>query len=61
MKKENYLELLWVLMFILITVAAFVVAAQRDALKQEAIDKGFAEWQIVTGTKELEFKWKENK
>jgi hypothetical protein len=67
-KKENYLELLSVLMellsvlmFLLILAAVFAVAYQRDALKQEAIDKGFAEWQIVTGTKEVEFKWKENK
>jgi hypothetical protein len=51
MKQDNYLELLSVLMVILMTVAAFVVADQRDALKQEAVDKGFAEWQIVTGTK----------
>jgi hypothetical protein len=58
-EQENYLELLSVLMVILMTVAAFAVADQRDALKQEAVDKGFAEWQIVTGTKELEFKWKE--
>lgn len=27
--------------------------------QQEIIDKGFAEWQIVTGTSQVEFKWKE--
>jgi hypothetical protein len=58
MKQENYLELLSVLMVILMTVAAFVVADQRDALKQEAVDKGFAEW-VVLGQNKTEFKWKE--
>lgn len=32
-----------------------------DSWRQELVDKGFAEWHIVAGTKEVEFKWKENK
>lgn len=32
-----------------------------DSWRQEIVDKGFAEWQIVTGTSQVEFKWKENK
>lgn len=32
-----------------------------DHWRQEIIDRGFAEWQIVAGTREVEFKWKENK
>jgi hypothetical protein len=32
-----------------------------DYFHQEIVDRGFAEWQIVTGTSEVEFKWKENK
>lgn len=40
---------------------AFGYAVKEDHWQQEIVDKGFAEWQIVTGTKELEFKWKENK
>lgn len=32
-----------------------------DSWRQELVDKGFAEWQIVAGTREVEFKWKENK
>lgn len=32
-----------------------------DYWRQEIIDRGFAEWQIVAGTREVEFKWKENK
>jgi hypothetical protein len=77
MKKENYLEFLFGSVFILMTVAAFVVAAQRihalaaelgeralaaaaqvDALKQEAVDRGFAGW-VIKGQNETEFKWKE--
>ncbi len=30
-----------------------------DNLRHEAVDKGYAEWRIITGTKEVEFKWKE--
>ena len=29
--------------------------------RQELVSKGFEEWQIVAGTREVEFKWKENK
>jgi hypothetical protein len=58
MKQDNYLELLSVLMFLLILAAVFAVAYQRDALKQEAVDRGFAEW-VIKGQNETEFKWKE--
>jgi hypothetical protein len=58
MKQDNYLELLSVLMFLLILAAVFAVADQRDALKQEAVDRGFAEW-VIKGENETEFKWKE--
>lgn len=59
MDKETYLEWSLVLITIILIAGLFAVADERDALKQEAVDKGFAEWQIVTGTKETEFKWKE--
>jgi hypothetical protein len=36
----------------------FLVAGQRDALKQEAVEHGYAEW-IVIGQNKTEFKWKE--
>jgi hypothetical protein len=39
MKQDNYLELLSVFMFLLILAAVFAVAYQRDALKQEAVDR----------------------
>jgi hypothetical protein len=45
-------------MFIFTLVCAFIVAEQRDDLKQEAVKRGFAEW-IVIGQNKTEFKWKE--
>ncbi len=57
--SEKTLELLSVICFILLLVTAILVAQQRDELKQQAVDKGFAEWHIIPGTKETEFKWKE--
>jgi hypothetical protein len=59
MSNETYLEWLLVLITIILIAGLVAVADQRDNLKQQAVDKGFAEWQIVTGTKETEFKWKE--
>ncbi len=56
--SEKTLELLSVICSILLLVAALMVAHQRDELKQEAVDRGFAEWRIIKGTKETEFKWK---
>jgi hypothetical protein len=56
--NEKILELLSVICFIFLLVAAFMVASQRDELKQEAVDRGFAEWRVIEGTKETEFKWK---
>lgn len=57
--KQEYAEWLMVLVVIILLVASFIAVGQRDALKQEAVDKGFAEWHIISGTKETEFKWKE--
>jgi len=59
MDKETYLEWLLVLITIILFAGLFAVADQRDSLKQQAVDKGFAEWHIISGTKETEFKWKE--
>lgn len=39
--------------------AVFSVAIMSDLWRQDVVDRGFAEWQIVKGTRELEFKWKE--
>lgn len=34
-------------------------SVNSDFWRQELVDKGFAEWHIVTGSRETEFKWKE--
>lgn len=56
--KENTLELLSFAVIIALLICAFVAAGQRDNLKQEAVDRGFAEW-VVKGQNKTEFKWKE--
>jgi hypothetical protein len=58
--SENTYRYSWygLLALILAVVCAFIVAEQRDDLKQEAVKRGFAEW-IVIGQNQTEFKWKE--
>jgi hypothetical protein len=56
--SDKTLELLSFICFVLLLIAALMVAQQRDELKQQAVDRGFAEW-IVLGQNETEFKWKE--
>ena len=43
---------------ILVTLAAFTVADQRDSLKAEAVKRNFAEWHVL-GQDSTEFRWKE--
>lgn len=57
MNKNKY-DWLGVLALILSVCCTFAVAEQRDALKQEAVKRGYAEW-IVIGENRIEFKWKE--
>jgi len=56
--SEKTIELLSFICFILGLFAAFAAAGQRDELKQQAVDKGFAEW-VIKGQNRTEFKWKE--
>lgn len=51
-------ELVATVIIIILVIAAFAVAGQRDELKQEAVDRGFAEW-VIKGENKTEFKWKE--
>lgn len=50
----------WVMVaaLILTIICAFAAAEQRNNLKQEAVNRGFAEWKVV-GENKTEFKWKE--
>lgn len=60
MNSNTLLEWLCVGITIFLTAGLFAVTSQRDSLKQEAVDRGFAEW-VVKGQNNTEFKWKENK
>lgn len=57
---KSYHELLYVISFITLACILFLVAEQRDEIKKEAVEKGFAEF-IVTPDKEIIFKWKQFK
>lgn len=56
--NDNIYQWIAVAAIITLGICAFVAAGQRDDLKQEAVDRGFAEW-IVKGENKTEFKWKE--
>lgn len=57
---NNRQEWVAIAIIIILVITAFAVAGQRDELKQEAVDRGFAEW-VIKGQNKTEFKWKENK
>lgn len=57
--SKNTQEWLLTVCFLLVLAAAFMVANQRDSIKQEAVDRGFAEWHVIEGTSDTEFRWKE--
>lgn len=56
--NKNTQEWVMVALLILSIICAFIAAEQRDDLKQEAVDRGFAEWKVV-GQDKTEFLWKE--
>ena len=57
MKDENILLAIAIVIGLLGSALGFVISA--DHWRQEIVDKGFAEWHIIPGTRETEFKWKE--
>lgn len=57
--KEYTQEWIAVATIIILLICAFVAAGQRDNLKQEAVNRGYAEWKVI-GENETEFVWKEN-
>ena len=57
MKDASYL-FIFLFLFGIIAGALFAMAITSDNWRQDIIDHGFAEWQLVNGTKEVEFKWK---
>ena len=56
--NKNTQEWIAVAIIIALLICAFTAAGQRDDFKQEAVDRGFAEW-VVKGQDKTEFKWKE--
>ena len=58
MKDENILLAIAFVIGLLFG-SAFGFTISADHWRQEIVDKGFAEWHIISGTKEIEFKWKE--
>ena len=50
----------WVLVgaLILTIICAFTAVEQRDNLKREAVNRGFAEWKVI-GENKTEFVWRE--
>lgn len=59
MENDNALVpgILFVLGLLFGAVASFAIT--NDHWRQEMVNKGFAEWHITSGTREVEFKWKE--
>lgn len=56
--NKNTHEWVMVAALILTIICAFAAAEQRDSLKQEAVNRGFAEWKVV-GENKTEFVWRE--
>ena len=56
--SEKTIEILSAVYLVFLLITSLMVAQQRDELKQQAVDRGFAEWRIIKGSKETEFKWK---
>jgi hypothetical protein len=52
------IEWIMTLCVILLFIAAFIVAGQRDELKVEAVKRGFAEW-VSDHNGNTTFKWRE--
>lgn len=58
MKNSSEWEWFSVGMILLMLVGLFYLRNCYDDLQQQAVDRGFAEWRIIKGSKETEFKWK---
>ena len=62
MNDDNILMVivaLMVLMVLFVGGSVFGWCLCSYSWRQEIVGKGYAEWQIVKGTREVEFKWKE--
>lgn len=60
MKDDNAVLILMVIVAALLVGFAIGFATQESRWQQEIVNKGFAEWHLVDGTRQTQFKWKEN-
>lgn len=56
--SEQAISAIMCVCFILLLVAAFMVAYQRDELKRQAVERGCAEW-VVKSDGSITWQWKE--
>lgn len=56
--SEDVISKLGFLLFTMTVVALFIGANQRDKMKQEAVERGYAEW-VVDSKGETKWRWKE--
>lgn len=56
--SEDVISKLGLLLLAMAIVALFIGANQRDKMKQEAVERGYAEW-TVDSKGETKWRWKE--
>lgn len=56
--SEDVISKLGFLLFVMAVVALFIGVNQRDKMKQEAVERGYAEW-VVDSKGETKWRWKE--
>lgn len=60
MKNDNSIIFLFATGLGLLIGFAIGFSLEDNYWQQEIVNKGFAEWHLVDGTRQTEFKWKEN-
>lgn len=59
MNEDSPIFVLIAVILSLFVGGVFGWSLSSDSWRQELVNKGFAQWQIIEGTREVEFKWKE--
>jgi uncharacterized membrane protein YraQ (UPF0718 family) len=59
MKDDDILFVVIAIVAALLIGFAIGFITEKSSWQQEIVNKGFAEWHLVDGTRETEFKWKE--
>jgi hypothetical protein len=58
--NENIIEVFHILTIILLSVIIYITVSDRNNLKKQAVEKGYAEW-VVESSGKTTWKWKDNK